>query len=79
LERRRRLATEGCHLVLGGRSRERGTALAAELDAAFVQVDLAVNQAPGRLVDAAIERFGGLDILVNNARSTTPVTLLPRR
>jgi NAD(P)-dependent dehydrogenase (short-subunit alcohol dehydrogenase family) len=63
----RRLAGEGCLLVLGGRSAERGTALAAELDAAFVPADLAVDETPKRLIGAAIERFGRLDILANNA------------
>ena len=69
----RRLAGEGCLLVLGGRSAERGTALAAELDAAFVQADLRVDETPERLVGAAIERFGRLDILVNNAGVSGPV------
>jgi len=63
----RRLAAEGALLVLGGRSPERGAAIASELGAPFVQADLRADAAPGRLVDAAIERFGRVDILVNNA------------
>jgi NAD(P)-dependent dehydrogenase (short-subunit alcohol dehydrogenase family) len=63
----RRLAAEGALLVLGGRSPERGAAIAFELGAPFVQADLRADAAPGRLVDAAIERFGRVDILVNNA------------
>ena len=63
----RRVAGEGCLLVLGGRSAEPGTALAAELDAAFVPADLRVDETPERLVGAAIERFGRLDILAKNA------------
>jgi len=46
----RRLASdEGCLLVLGGRSAKRRTQPAAELDAEFVQADLDVDDAPGRL------------------------------
>jgi len=33
----------------------------------LVPADVTTAEAPTRLVDAAIERFGGLDILVNNA------------
>jgi NAD(P)-dependent dehydrogenase (short-subunit alcohol dehydrogenase family) len=63
----RRLAAEGALVVLSGRSAERATPLAAEIDAPFVQADLTVDETPERLVGAAIERFGRLDILVNNA------------
>lgn len=62
-----RLATEGALLVLGGRSADRGKALAADLGGEFVQGDLVAPDAPARLVNAALERHGRLDVLVNNA------------
>jgi NAD(P)-dependent dehydrogenase (short-subunit alcohol dehydrogenase family) len=45
----------------------RGTLAAAEVEAAGVAVDLADEDAPDRLVEAAVESFGRLDVLVNNA------------
>lgn len=48
-----------------------GSALAAifgaEPSAACVELDTTQADAPERLVQAAVQRFGGLDILVNNA------------
>jgi 3-oxoacyl-[acyl-carrier protein] reductase len=45
-----------------------GSALAAELDAAAIEVDLADPDAPAELLDAATERLGSLpSVLVNNA------------
>lgn len=40
-------------------------------EAIAVQTDLAKEEDLKRLVDAAVERFGGVDILVNNAAATT--------
>lgn len=68
-----RFAREGANLVLGYRER---TELAAEVeelcraegrDAYAVRADLASPEAPGVLCQAALERFGALHILVNNA------------
>jgi NAD(P)-dependent dehydrogenase (short-subunit alcohol dehydrogenase family) len=63
----RRLAAEGALLVLGGRSADRGSALAADIGGEFVQGDLVAPDAPARLVNAALDRYGRLDVLVNNA------------
>jgi NAD(P)-dependent dehydrogenase (short-subunit alcohol dehydrogenase family) len=67
-------------LVLVGRSADRGEALAAELtaggvEAAFVQTDVSRAGAPQAVVDAALERFGRIDGLVNVAAATTRATL----
>jgi len=43
------------------------TLAAAEIDAAGVVVDLADDHAAERIVDAALERFGAVHVLVNNA------------
>ena len=58
----------GAHLVLAARSAARLQALADELDGSLtVPTDVTDPQAATRLVDAAIERFGRIDVLINNA------------
>ncbi|HEY1486152.1 MAG TPA: SDR family oxidoreductase, partial [Micromonosporaceae bacterium] len=37
-----------------------------------IQVDLATTDGPAKLIGAAIEAYGGLDILVNNVGAVTP-------
>ncbi len=47
--------------------------------AVFVHTDVSVSEDVKRLIDAAVETFGGLDVLVNNAglcHRTTPLTEL---
>jgi len=66
------LAAEGCRLVLCARGAEALERAAGELGAKGAEVlavaaDLAATDAAGRVVDAAVARFGRLDILVNNA------------
>jgi short-subunit dehydrogenase len=65
----RRLAREpGAQLVLVARREERLRALAAELgDALVLAEDLTDVGAPARIAAAVQERFGRLDLLVNNA------------
>lgn len=43
-----------------------------------VPADLTDPDAPARAVEAAVERFGGLDVLVNNAGGPPPGAALPR-
>ena len=64
----RRLAREpGSSLVLVARREERLRALADELGASFVAVDLLDDDAPERIRDHVLENHGRLDLLVNNA------------
>jgi 3-oxoacyl-[acyl-carrier protein] reductase len=70
----RRFADEGARIVLVDRDRERGAALARELDAALVEADVASSADAQRMIAAATERFGRLDILVNNAGTPQPPT-----
>ena len=66
----RRLAAEGGTLVLSGRNRAGAEALLAELgeeQAAFVGGDVRERTTADRVVAAALESHGKLDVLVNNA------------
>jgi NAD(P)-dependent dehydrogenase (short-subunit alcohol dehydrogenase family) len=59
----RALAGEGVRVVAGARH----ITADAEADGIVpVRVDLATPDGPAKLVEAAVSRFGGLDILVNN-------------
>ena len=65
-------AREGAHLVVSGRREVEGQALARELreldaETEFVQADVRREQDVRNLVDKTIERFGRLDVAVNNA------------
>jgi NAD(P)-dependent dehydrogenase (short-subunit alcohol dehydrogenase family) len=63
----RRLVDEGCSVVAA--DVEPGSTAAREVDSrvAFVRCDVRVAADLERLVAFAVERFGGLDVLVNNA------------
>jgi ketoreductase RED2 len=68
----RAFADSGAGVVVNSvRSVDEGAAVAASLpDAVYVQGDIADPEAARRLVDAALERWGRLDTLVNNAGTT---------
>jgi NAD(P)-dependent dehydrogenase (short-subunit alcohol dehydrogenase family) len=72
-----RLAREGARVVLNGRSREKGAAVEARLrelgaETHFVQADLSKKDEAQGVVAAAVERFGRLDFLINNAQAQSP-------
>ena len=64
-----RCAEEGARVVVHGRDRKRGQEVVRSLgDRAVLAIeDLADPDAPGRLVQTAVDAFGRLDGLVNNA------------
>ncbi|MDB5577822.1 MAG: short-chain dehydrogenase [Bradyrhizobium sp.] len=71
------MARTGARLVLCGRSAERLAQVEAVLvarghDVLSVPTDIRDEQAVGRLFDAAWARFGGVDLLVNNAGGQYP-------
>jgi NAD(P)-dependent dehydrogenase (short-subunit alcohol dehydrogenase family) len=71
----RELAAEGCHLVLAARDAAALEGLAGELGRGQRRVlvhaaDLRENEAPERLVGAALAEFGRLDLVVANAGAT---------
>ena len=65
----RLFAAEGAKLVLADMREDAGRAVAAEIgDAAFfAPLDVRDDAAWAKVVDQAVQRFGGVDILVNNA------------
>ena len=68
----RHLAQRGASVVLGARRLDRINALAAELTASghpalAVQTDVTDRAQVQRLVNAAIARFGRIDVMINNA------------
>ena len=66
------LAGAGAHVVVSDVLVEDGERTVAEITAAggsavFVAADVAVPEQAAALIAAAVDRFGGLDVLVNNA------------
>lgn len=60
---------EGAQVVIAGRRREEGEALAGRLgpQAAFVRTDVGVEAEVAALMDQALQRYGRIDCLLNNA------------
>ena len=65
----RKCVAEGARVLVNGRNRERGEQVVADLgDAVALHIDdMADPQAPQRIVNAALNAFGKLDGIVNNA------------
>lgn len=61
-------AREGAKVVLVDRDADRLEEAAADLDAehALIAVDVTADDAPERIVQGAIDAFGGIDVLHNN-------------
>jgi NAD(P)-dependent dehydrogenase (short-subunit alcohol dehydrogenase family) len=75
-----RFAALGGTVVVTGRNEARGERTVAEIrtmgrDAAFFQADLGSTDACHTLMDFVLDRFDGLDLLVNNAALTTRGTV----
>jgi NAD(P)-dependent dehydrogenase (short-subunit alcohol dehydrogenase family) len=60
---------EGARIVIAGRRRERGEELAAKLGtaASFIRTDVSIEQDVAAMIKQAVDRFGRLDCLFNNA------------
>jgi NAD(P)-dependent dehydrogenase (short-subunit alcohol dehydrogenase family) len=64
----RKLAAAGAGVTIVGRRTEAGEEVAKDLPrAAFVAADLTQRDSHRRVIDTTLDRFGRLDILVNNA------------
>jgi NAD(P)-dependent dehydrogenase (short-subunit alcohol dehydrogenase family) len=75
-------ARDGARLVVSGRRDEAGRALAAELralgaEAEYVHTDVRHEAEVKQLIDHVVERFGRLDIAINNAGTEGQLGPLP--
>ncbi len=61
------LKIEGCEVIITGRNRETLKAAADELGVGHIQADVGVEEDASRTVREVVDRFGRLDILINNA------------
>jgi NAD(P)-dependent dehydrogenase (short-subunit alcohol dehydrogenase family) len=70
-------AEEGARVAVSGRHSDKGEALVVELkekgasDALFIKADVRYEAEVAAMVDAVVEKFGSLDIAVNNAAKET--------
>jgi NAD(P)-dependent dehydrogenase (short-subunit alcohol dehydrogenase family) len=73
-----RFVAEGARVVIADVDSEQGEALAGALgpDAFFVRTDVSDPEQVTALVAAAVEKFGGLHIMVNNAGISGPLRRL---
>ncbi|WP_446039058.1 SDR family NAD(P)-dependent oxidoreductase [Streptomyces sp. SID1121] len=65
-------ARQGANVVVSGRRQEEGQRLAKELEglgahAEFVEVDVRFDEQVRALMDRAVQRFGRIDVALNNA------------
>jgi NAD(P)-dependent dehydrogenase (short-subunit alcohol dehydrogenase family) len=74
------LAADGAHLALIGRDEPALRALASALDEKFtsrqslpVRCDVTDEDQVATMVDAVVQHFGGIDVLVNTAGGTGPI------
>jgi NAD(P)-dependent dehydrogenase (short-subunit alcohol dehydrogenase family) len=74
------LACDGAQLVLAGRDRDALARQATRLDGEYAEreslvapCDVTDEEQVGTMIDAALDRFGGLDILVNTAGVIGPI------
>ena len=75
----RRLLDEGAQVLFCGQNEANGAAALAQLDhpdAHFQRADVGDEADVEALVAAAVDRFGGLDVLVNNAAKAA-IALIP--
>ena len=70
-----RLTEEGARVVFAGRDAERGAAVATRTGATFARADVREADQVLASVEAALERLGGLDIVVLNAGVLCEATL----
>lgn len=65
-------AAEAAEVVIAGRRKDEGEALAERLGGSFVRTDVAIESDVEALIAHAVERYGRLDVLVNSAGDPGP-------
>lgn len=70
---------EGAKVVIAGRRKDRGERIAQELgdSASFIRTDVSVESDVAAMIDHAVNRFGRLDCLVNNAGRGSQFVTIP--
>jgi NAD(P)-dependent dehydrogenase (short-subunit alcohol dehydrogenase family) len=68
----RRFATEGAHVVVADLNDDDGKALAEDIAGLYVHADVTRPDDVAAMYAAAVDRFGGLDVLFNNAGISPP-------
>ncbi len=63
----RRFVREGARVVVADINAEKGGAVARDLGQVFERVDVSSEEDTRRLCQAVVDRFGRIDVLVNNA------------
>ncbi len=61
------LLGEGHNVVIADVNEENGLAAAQKTGGFFVQADLAARESCRQVIDTTVDKFGGVDILINNA------------
>ena len=69
------LAAAGHRVFLGARREDRLAALAEEIGAGYAPLDVTSRESFQSFVDAAVDRYGHVDVLVNNA-GVMPLSLM---
>src|SRR5689334_7334366 len=75
----KRLAAEGAKIVIAELDAAAGERVAGELGGLAVQTDVAIEESANEMARRAVERYGRIDVLVNNAAifATIPMSRAP--
>ncbi|GAB6861753.1 SDR family NAD(P)-dependent oxidoreductase [Haloplanus litoreus] len=65
----------GADVVIANRTESSGTAVADELDCTFVRTDVREYDQVEALVEATVDEYGALDVMVNNAGVASETTV----
>jgi 3-oxoacyl-[acyl-carrier protein] reductase len=72
-----RLAKEGARVVVAELNADKGQAVAREVNGQFVRTDVSDEASCNALAAAALDKFGRIDILVNNAAMFSTLAMRP--
>ena len=72
-----RLGKEGASVVVAELNADKGRAVAADVNGLFVRTDVADEKSCNELAAAALDKYGRIDVLVNNAAMFTTLQMRP--